>query len=122
VQIAIAPVLADLERTRPGCVRLERVDGEEGIVARLWDTETGSGTGLWLDDGVEPLHAVLDMADCVQEVAMEVLWRAWPKCPQHPNGHPLELDVADDAALWACPETRVIIARVGELSEDAESP
>jgi hypothetical protein len=121
VQGAIAPVLADLERTRPGCVRLERVDGEEGIVAWLYDSETDSGTGLWLGAEADPLEAVFDMASCVQEVAMEVLWRAWPECPQHPNGHPLELDEADGAAVWVCPETGNTIATVGELSERAES-
>ena len=82
-----------------------------------------SQTGLSLV-GVRdhPWVAVFVMASSVQEVAMEALWRARPECPEHPNGHPLQLDEADGVALWACPETGDIIAKVGELCVGAESP
>lgn len=119
VEAAISPVMADLERTRPGSVRLERDDSNDGLVGWLRDAETVSGTGLWLaGDLEEPVDAVLEMAAQVQEFAIEVvLWRAWPRCPTHPTGHPLELAEANGSALWACPESGHVVAEVGELIE-----
>ena len=90
-----------------------------GPDAWLFDAEVGGGTGLWLGigmpDDAPPWEAVLDMAEQVQEVAFEVLWRPWPECPHHPNGHPLEPDAQEGQAVWTCPTGGDIVATVGEL-------
>jgi hypothetical protein len=79
LQVAAAPVLADLERTRAGIVRLE--PGAGGSDAILWEADDG-GTGLWLESGDdEPEDAVVEITGKIQEIAIEALWRAWPESP-----------------------------------------
>ena len=120
-------VLADMERTQPGCVRLGRpgedpmepewVWGDSGMPdAWLWDTETGSGTGLRFDTVAQaPWELVADATSLIQEVAFEVFWRAWPRCPEHVGSHPLGPVVHDSEVWWACPTTHSRVALVGEL-------
>ena len=116
VQAACAPVLADLERTHPGEARLERDTGDLPMPAEGWlrDTRTGSATGVFLLDGT-PLEQVLDATEKIQEAAFDVVWGAWPECPEHPHGHPLTVQERDAAAVWVCDRTGQAVARVGEL-------
>jgi hypothetical protein len=117
LRAAAAPVLADLERSHPGCVRLERHDAVDEPEAVLWDADPdGAGTGLSLSDGhEEPWQAVLDMTDQVQEAVFEYLWQTWPECPDHANGHPLTPDGDAGRAVWRCPTSGRAIAEVGSL-------
>lgn len=57
---------------------------------------------------------------------MEALWSegepaVWPRCPDHPDTHPLEAVVVDGTAVWVCPKSgavrksRAAFARIGEL-------
>lgn len=113
---AAAPVLADLERTAPGRVRLERHDDVNGPEAMLWDTGGGMGTGLWLGDGyADAVHATLHMTEQVQEAAFEHLWSTWPECPEHPNSHPLAPDQQAGRPVWRCPASGRVIADIGSL-------
>jgi hypothetical protein len=49
VQVAFGPVLADLDCSSPGCVRITPGgDGNDEPDARLWDRENGSGASLWI--------------------------------------------------------------------------
>jgi hypothetical protein len=116
VEAAAAPVLADLERARPGCVRLEQFAEDDGPEALLRDTQDGSGTGIYLGDShKQAWEAVLHMTAEMQDVAFEVFWRPWPECPQHPNSHPLEPDESQGLVVWTCPASGDVVAPVGEL-------
>ena len=120
-------VLADMERTQPGCVRLGRPgadpagpewvwDDSEMPGAWLWDTETGSGTGLGFDIlSRSPWELVAHATCLIQQVAFEVFWRPWPRCPEHVGSHPLEPVVHDSEVWWACPTTRSQVSLVGDL-------
>ena len=152
---ALETVLHDLRAE--GAV-LPRVSVAADYGLMLHDPD-GSGHGIrWLEDGT---HAdrLANLADQVQEWAVEALWSAgapavWPHCPQHPNSHPLAatttaaiaaaaavadatpaaaavaaagadiqaianagagIGAAGDAAVWTCPKTGAVVARVGEL-------
>lgn len=80
----------------------------------------GSGHGIQWPPAGTAADRLAKVADQVQEWAVEAQWSAgapavWPHCPQHPNSHPLTATVAADAAVWTCPKTGALIARVGEL-------
>ncbi|MFI7273156.1 hypothetical protein [Streptomyces sp. NPDC049879] len=85
----------------------------------------GSGAGLNEPCGTRPGERLADLADQVQEWAVEALWGAglpavWPVCPAHPDTHPLAAAVRDGEAVWSCPRTGAAVARVGELPGAAE--
>ena len=72
----------------------------------------------WFQHGHSPDVEVFvaELADYLQEFALdEEIWGGWPICPEH-NTHPLEATVADGTASWLCPEGRVI-APIGSLME-----
>ena len=124
---AVESVLADVERTQLGCVRLGRPD-ENSVQpewvwddsdkpdAWLWDTETGSGTGLGFDTLAQaPCELVADPTYLIHEVVFEVFWRVWPRCPEHVDGHPLGPVIHDSEVWWAWPTTHSRVALVGEM-------
>jgi hypothetical protein len=123
---ACAPAFADLERSRPGLLRLgpapagiPSVDPWGHAVSKLWlcDADGGSGTGVWLGDPDEDLSWAFGRAtEVIQEAAIEAVHGAWPECPHHPGTHPLEIDEVDGHVVWVCTaaEHRVV-AKVGEL-------
>jgi hypothetical protein len=122
---ACAPALADLERTRPGLLRLgsppdsaPAVDPWGNDVSSLWLWETGGqGTGIWLGDPDEgPPSALFRASEVVQEAAIEALRGAWPECPHHPGTHPLGIDAVDGDVVWVCTAGgHRVVANVGEL-------
>ncbi|WP_228563685.1 hypothetical protein [Catenulispora rubra] len=80
----------------------------------------GSGQGLTRPRGATVPDRLANLADQVQEWAVEALWRegepaVWPHCPEHPNSHPLRATVAEEAAVWTCPKSGAVVARIGEL-------
>ncbi len=116
VQAAAAPVMSDLERSAPQSVRLEPCHDVDGPEAWLLDADGGDGTGLSLRDGhAGPLQAVLFMTEQIQGAAFELLWRTWPECPDHPDGHPLDSDEDAGRPVWRCPTNGRVIAEVGSL-------
>jgi hypothetical protein len=128
---ACAPALADLARTRPGVLRLgpapdgvPAVDpwGHDVSSLWLWDTDGGSGTGIWLGEPDEdPSWALLRATEVIQSAAIEAVHGAWPECPEHPHSHPLEPG-GDEVAVWIRPVNDRSVARVGELPADASRP
>lgn len=116
----IAPVLADLERQHPGAIRLELTPAESDLQGWLWDAD-GSGTGIYLGDGWDSeTDAVVELADKVQEAAIEAVWgltgrSTWPACPEHPDGAPMSPARHAGAAFWWCPQDGRAVAEIGSL-------
>jgi hypothetical protein len=124
MQEACGPALADLERSRPGLLRLGPrpesapfADPWGNDVASLWLWDIGGqGTGVWLGEPEEgPSAALFRASEAVQEAAIEAVHGAWPECPDHPASHPLELHEAGARPAWACPVTGRSVAPVGQL-------
>jgi hypothetical protein len=113
---ALETVLHDL-RAQSAVQPEVRMDGAHGPVLHAPD---GSGQGLTRPRGTTAPDRLAHLADQVQEWAVEALWSegapaVWPHCPEHPNSHPLRATVADEAAVWACPKSGAVVARIGEL-------
>ena len=70
----------------------------------MWDSG-GTGSAIYLSDADEGASAVAELADQVQEAAVEARWgegvsAAWPACPEHLDSHPLTAALEDDVAVW----------------------
>jgi hypothetical protein len=125
LRAACAPALADVERSRPGLLRLGSApDMRPGMNPWgnpidglwLWGADGRAGTGIWLGEpGETPVDAAFRVTEVVQEAAIHAVHGAWPDCPDHPDGHPLEVATADDVAVWLCRVSARVVARVGEL-------
>ena len=126
---ALDTVLRDLRAEGAVLPRVSVAVGY-GLVLHAPD---GSGQGIRWPDSGSAAERLANLADQVQEWAVEAQWSVgapavWPHCPQHPNSHPLTATVAADdgvgvgagAAVWTCPNTGAVVARVGELPGGAE--
>ncbi|WP_020578546.1 hypothetical protein [Actinopolymorpha alba] len=114
---AMEPVFRDLRSTGISLPRVEDNDWAEcGAMLRSPD---GTGAGVSLDRSAPEFERVAMIADQVQEWVIEELWgRAptnWPRCPHHPDSHPLEASVRDRVAVWMCPADQTPVAPVGGL-------
>lgn len=96
---------------------MERPDaGASSPVAWLYEPETGVGTGVNLEfPGEDPIVRMAAMTVTFQDLAMELFWRTWPRCPQHGDSHPLEPDILENHVFWTCPSSRLAVAEVGQL-------
>jgi len=118
---ALAPVLHDLETTGGP---VPQVDDEDWQHDPRWPSAMlrgadGSAMGISVTFGDSRPEQVAQVADQVQEWAVEELWGSrptnWPPCPQHPTTHPLQAAVRDGAARWTCPEDGTAVAVIGTL-------
>jgi hypothetical protein len=73
----------------------------------------GVGHARWLERPKSAADAVAAVADPLADDVVEELRGAWPVCPGH--GHPAEVRIVADDAVWVCPRAGSTIARVGEL-------
>ena len=116
--LAVARLLRDLTTTtglRPW-LEVDLSDPEHPDLAYRYSRDSNvrvMGHGQWLRPPESPAEAVLVVADPFTEDVIEELWTAWPVCPGH--GHPAEVRVVGDDAVWACPKSGETIAVVGEL-------
>jgi hypothetical protein len=84
--------------------------------------QDGAGTGIYLGDGwSSTAEAVAEVADQVQEAALEAVWGftgrgCWPACPDHPDGRPLGPGLHERSAAWICPTDGRVIAQIGFLA------
>ena len=122
LQIALAPVLADLTSATPFTpeFRDDEWSGLQGVAATMIFFG-GSGTGISINVGSTRAQQVTSLADQIQEAAVEALWGSghspvWPECPEHPDTHPLRPVESNDTAVWVCPKSRTEICLIGSLS------
>ena len=113
---ALETVLRDLRAQCAVRPRI-RVDDSYGIMLHAPD---GTGQGLTSPLGGTAAERLADLADQVQEWAVEALWSegapaVWPHCPAHPDTHPLAATVVAGTAVWVCPKSGATVARIGEL-------
>lgn len=90
----------------------------ESAYLRLPD---GSSTGVFVDAALAPAEQVVQLADQVQEWAVEELCAArqptnWPRCPDHPDNHPMAPVVVDGRATWCCPRSGRAAVEIGQLA------
>jgi hypothetical protein len=73
------------------------------------------GDGWWSE-----AEAVVEIADNVQEFAIEAVWGftgcgGWPPCPEHADERPLVAGLHNGRASWFCPVDDRVIAPIGSL-------
>lgn len=39
----------------------------------------------------------------------------WPRCPRHPDSHPMKVSTRGATAVWTCPADEIVISSIGEL-------
>jgi hypothetical protein len=119
---ALAPILSDLDR--PAGVLPEVRDEEwndlPATASAFLYAEDGFGMGIRVALGRPPAEQVAELADQVQEWAVEALWflgrpTNWPPCPRHPHNHPLAAAEVQGRAVWRCPAGDIEIAAIGGL-------
>ncbi|MFF4347273.1 hypothetical protein [Streptomyces sp. NPDC001530] len=96
---------------------------EDGYPGLMLYAPDGSGQGVYWGSDDRPGARLAEVADQVQEWAVEALWgeaksAVWPHCPVHPDSHPLSATVVEGVAVWVCakaPKGAAPVSRVGEL-------
>jgi hypothetical protein len=77
----------------------------------------GSGFGVSVEgEGFESLLATV--ADRLQDVYIDHLWEARPRCPLHE--HPLNALELDGEAVWVCPAESAWRRPIGSLATDVD--
>lgn len=111
---ALAPVLADLERTCEIRASI-RVMSEDGDL-RVWVSDEGSYGWSSQPIDEDPEVAKAEMADYVQEQLMDVgVEHFWPSCTEHNRG--LHARLHQGRAMCFCRGGEHTIADVGHLGE-----
>lgn len=114
------PVLHDLRKAGIPSPLVEDCDWTEdsGIAAAMLRSRDGSGTRVWVARSAPAFERVAELADQVQEWAVEELWGQgsnWPQCPQHPSSHPMQATTRNGAAVWVCPADQAVAVAIGTL-------
>ena len=129
----LAPVLRDLAAGNVPAPRLQKSSWHvhPDTLEIMVFAPNGSGQGVSIQRGEPFVDQLARLADQVQEWAVEALWAigrsaVWPECPEHPNSHPLRVDVSADQtgverAVWRCPKSNVVAFAVGEMPTMPES-
>jgi hypothetical protein len=78
---------------------------------------SGSTAGLEPSDAYDPVHALVAVADDLQNSVMHMLWgTVWPVCPAHNLG--AHAQVHEGAAAWWCHYSGGhLIAAIGRWGE-----
>lgn len=103
---ALALLNRDLAATLPGVepLRLFALPADdpnepEYVFVALSNGEW-HGSQLDPDSRATPAAALAAVADAAQETVMELLWQAWPLCPEHGLGMHPETDAEDQVSWW----------------------
>ena len=118
--VAMAPAFEDLVHTCPVPASIVDEPWSEHGPSLMLMAPDGSGMGLWVDLSLEAAERVAQVAEQVQEWAVEALWGAglaavWPSCPTHPDTHPLKATVLAGKPVWLCPVDETDEAPIGRL-------
>ena len=119
---ALEPILRDLRAAgleEPRIEDREWTDDPDRPSAMLWSPD-GSGSGVSVLRPAAPSERIAAVADQVQEWAIEgQLWGAgltnWPRCPRHPDSHPMQATTVNGSAVWVCPASHDVVAPIGAL-------
>ncbi len=112
---ALAPVLRDVAATCPLPVRVRPQPDDPDSRWISVDGVSAIGIVVAADDPV--VRAADDVADwLVEQLPAAGLAATWPVCPGHPGTHPLVADRAGNDAVWRCPRSGTVHARIGELA------
>lgn len=117
---ALAVVMRELSRgdvARP-TISDDDWSGDEDRAGAMLGSPDGSGWGVAVTLDQSPAAQLVDLADQVQEWAVEELWRlgrpaVWPECPHHRNSHPLAPRLVGDTASWVCPSDSEVVCGIG---------
>lgn len=102
----------DLDHDRPGLLRVD--DRLLDCDCHAWlRGSSGFGTGVYLSDTLSPDEVMAEVADVVQEAAIEAGHGAWPSCPRHPDSHPLTAAMSRGEASWFCAREGSVTAKIG---------
>jgi hypothetical protein len=85
------------------CAAFDRLSSAVYIAARAGAVDCSATFDLaaaWLQDGSDPVSALVDVADDAQDALMHALCAAWPVCPVHQLGAHARKHEA--AAVWWC--------------------
>lgn len=125
---ALVPVLRDLRRAGVAAPRIEDDDwsGDPGQPSAMMRSRDGSGAGVSVSLSEPECERVASAADQVQDWVIEERWgRAptnWPRCPRHPDNHPMTAICRSEAAVWACPADGIAVCDIGKLPGPSEHP
>ena len=113
---ALEPVLRDLAADAVPVRIVDEVWADQPS-AMLYDPD-GFGMGIRVPPGLPHAVQIAEVADQVQEWAVEALWFAgrptnWPRCPRHPQTHPLMAAEQGGQAYWKCPARDELISEIG---------
>lgn len=96
------------------------VGNSEQLTASLWRAD-GTAGGVYILRGQSPAAQISALADQVQDLVVETLWShgepaVWPACPLHKPVHQLRAQIEGLRAVWVCPHTQDVVARIGDLT------
>ena len=121
LRAAMEPVLRDLSRAGIAPPRIDDrhwTDDPDSPSVMLWSPD-GSGTGAYVSRPAPEGERIAMVADQMQEWVIEELWATtatnWPRCPRHPDSHPMKVSTRAATAVWTCPADEVVISIIGEL-------
>jgi hypothetical protein len=94
-------------------------DDERFESVMLWSPD-GTGASAYVDHAGPPGEALARLADQVQEWVIEELSRTlgptnWPRCPAHPDTHPMGAVTKGGIGVWACPVDGGPTCAIGSL-------
>jgi len=83
----------------------------------VWVYCNGSGVAFPPDFSPRLAAVASAMAELFEEYLAAHGQSNWPRCPLHPDTHPL--DARDDSgiSLWVCPTSGAAVAEIGHLTD-----
>lgn len=117
---SMEPLLLDLRGAGIPPPRVEDIDFDKNPerAAAILRGPAGDGTGVSVSRSGPLQERVAELADQVQEWAIEELWghsSNWPQCPKHPSSHPMRANTRNGAAVWVCPADQAVAVVIGTL-------
>jgi hypothetical protein len=122
------PVLRDMRASGAIVpdIREQALDvlGPDAVCAWIQHPRNTGSMGIRVRLDLPPAERLADLAEQLQEWEVEELAATgrpatWPECPSHPNSHPLSPESHDGEAVWSCPVSGQVMARIGALRAPA---